>query len=350
MFEHVLCGTFDTMHRLMDEMRRRWHSGDMTFRLIMINIWVALGLWIVQALAWVIIPDKEFVANQMRWLLEFFMVSSDEMHMLTRPWSVLTYMFLHTGFLHLLINCLYLYMFGYIFVTHLGNRRIWPVYFLGGIFGFLFYFAAGQLHAFGALPKWIFPVDGFMLGASAGVTAIMVAIGMYAPNHPVHLFGVWRVKIKWIVIVLLVLDLVSLRGGNSGGAIAHLGGALAGALFIWQLNRNADISPSINSFFDKIGGWLSKLSLVPLFKRKVERQERQKRTFEQRVKRRPVTTMTIEKSPTRKMSAKRPKPEQAAELNRQQRVDAILDKIITSGYDSLTESEKTFLKSVSGDA
>ncbi len=242
-------------------------------------------------------------------------------------------------------------MFGYIFVTHLGNRRIWPVYFIGGVAGFLAYFAAGQLHTYGLLPEQVFPVAGFMLGASAGVTAVMVAIGVYAPNHPVHLFGLWEVKIKWIVLVLLILDFVSLRGANSGGHIAHLGGALAGFFFIWQLKRQVDMSQGINAVFDRVGGWFSKLSIVPFLRRREEKKLARERTFEKRVDRRPVTTMTIEKSPARSLAAKRrQKNHQVTELSQQERVDLILDKIINSGYDSLSEDEKVFLKSVSDDA
>ena len=222
-----------------------------------------------------------------------------------RPWSIVTYMFLHSGFLHILFNMLWLYWMGNILHEYLGNRRVYQAYFLGGIFGGLIFIAAYNIFpAFGQVKE-----VAYALGASAGVLSVVVATATLLPDYEVQLIFLGSVKLKWIALVSVLIDLISIPNGNAGGHIAHIGGALFGFLFIRQL-RNT-------TFLDKVTDWFARI-FKPRSKLKVHYR---------------TTYMKTENDL---------KPSQ-------QEVDIILDKISRSGYDSLTKREKEILFKASKD-
>lgn len=220
-----------------------------------------------------------------------------------KPWGLLTYMFTHLEFLHILFNMLNLYWFGNIFRSFLGNQRVLPLYLLGGIMGGIAYLLVYNL-AFGG-------VNAPMIGASASVMALLIACATKLPNYEIGLLFIGSIRLKWLALVVIILDLISLTQGNVGGIVAHMGGALTGFLYIKFLNNGNDICQP----------------LIWLFNRRM-RVETPKRSFKPK------------KSPLKLV-----KPSQ--EENKQLRLDQLLDKINDNGIDSLSPEERAWLKKMS---
>jgi hypothetical protein len=207
---------------------------------------------------------------------------------------------------------LWLYWFGNIVKEFIGNKKILPLYILGGLSG------AALLMTF----FYFFPAlrpSVAAIGASAGVLAIIVAAATIVPDYTVFLIILGPVKIKWIAVVLVVIDLISIPEQNTGGHIAHLGGALFGFIYIRQLQLGTDLASPFINVYD---------GLVNYFKPQPKTRVAYKRT-------------TVPPSEHKRKA----KPEEAA--NKQEYIDTILDKISQSGYDSLSKEEKEFLFKVS---
>ena len=214
------------------------------------------------------------------------------------PWTIFTYMFVHVNFMHLLSNMLWLYWIGIIFVDFMGTKRLIYTYILGGIAGGLLYMATSPL---------LYPDSfSFLIGASAGVMAVIVAAAMLVPDYEIMLLFFGRVKLKYLALAAFILSSVIDFSVNSGGKISHVGGALYGALFLWQYRKGVDISGGFADFIGNIGN---------IFKRKK----------------------------LKKTSVNRNRANVSDSHEKQKRIDEILDKISRSGYDSLSKDEKEFL-------
>jgi hypothetical protein len=219
-------------------------------------------------------------------------------------------MFLHEDLLHILFNLLFLYFGGRIFNDLLSSKRLLAVYVLGGVAGAVLFILAFNL----------FPVFGtgvnyaYALGASASALAVLVAIASYVPNYTVYLMLFGPVKLKWIAVISVVLDLISIKNGNAGGHIAHLGGAAFGFIYASQLKKGNDWAKIFNTPFQIIS---------TLFK------------------------------PKSKIKVVHRNPNKASvngnDRSKQQVIDEILDKISKSGYESLSKSEKEILFKLSND-
>jgi len=216
-----------------------------------------------------------------------------------RFYTLFTYMFIHDGILHILFNMLGLFWFGNIFMNFLKSRQFHFVYLAGGLFGGLF--AVAALNIFPLYASGLAGVT--IVGASAAVMAIIFAAATLVPNYTIMLLFFGEVKIKWIAIIYFILDFIAIGSVNAGGSLAHIGGALLGFTFIKSLQNGRDWS--------KLFGRKPKLKVV----------RNQK----------PVK-----------------KPEFKGGVS-QQEIDAILDKISTSGYDKLTAVEKEKLFKASKD-
>lgn len=144
-----------------------------------------------------------------------------------RPWTLLTYMFYHQGFFHILFNMLWLWVFGRMFLQHYTPRQFQWVYILGGLAGGLAYILAYNTFPYFAS---VLPFS-LALGASASVMAITLAAIVAAPNELVYLFGILRLRVIWVAIGIVAIDFFSITQSNAGGHIAHLGGALFGFLY-----------------------------------------------------------------------------------------------------------------------
>tara|TARA_R100000935_G_scaffold1439_1_gene4576 strand:+ start:133614 stop:134486 length:873 start_codon:yes stop_codon:yes gene_type:complete len=241
-------------------------------------------------------------------LVKWFVLPDALGDLITQPWAFITYAFIHFGFWHLLFNMLWLYWFGNFVLNLFNGKRFLTVYLLGALFGGLLYVACYN----------IFPVfensRSYLIGASGAVTAIMVFIATYTPNAEMRIFK-WNIKLWKIAVFLVLLDLIRLpTGGNPGGMLAHLGGAAFGYIYGAQLVKGNDIGKWFENFMD----WFTDLF-------KSRKQKPFKKVHRTTTKSAPRSNATADKSTTQK------------------KVDAILDKIGKSGYDSLTKAEKDFL-------
>ena len=235
---------------------------------------------------------------------EWFAVPASLSELILKPWTLISYMFLHIGFIHILFNMLWLYSFGRLFLSFLDKKKLLSVYLMGGLAGAVLYIISFNL----------FPVFesgramSVALGASASVMAVVVAISTYIPNHRVYVPILGSVKIKYFAIVFIVSDLLFIynRSGNLGGHIAHLGGALFGFYYIYQLKKGKDISKGFNNLMYSFFALFKKRSKLKVSHKKAE------------------TDMDYNKR----------------KADKQKEVNKILDKISKSGYDSLTKKEK----------
>ena len=123
-------------------------------------------------------------------------------------------------------------------MEYLGTRRLVATYFLGGLAGALIYVAA-----FNLIPLFGSQVNqAVAMGASASAMAIMVATATLLPDYQLGILFIGPVRLKWIALVVILLDLINVNGSNAGGHIAHLGGAAFGYVFIRLLRNGTDLS------------------------------------------------------------------------------------------------------------
>lgn len=277
----------------------------------MINV----GVFIVDYFLWLFVSFFFSNPELYKQIVNYFFVPSSITNLILQPWSLLTYMFFHADWMHILFNMIFLYVFGRILHDFLSNRKILPVYILGGLCGAFLY-----VLAFNIFPRFAVNVDkAVLLGASAGVMSVVWATATLRPNYEVRFFFLPPIKIMYIAIAYLILDFVMIpRDGNAGGHFAHLGGALFGFLYIKQLQNGKDWSVGFNKVVDKV---------VSLFR---SPKKGPRKVYSNTDKARSSSST-----------------EHFGSSEKQARVDAILDKIKDSGYDSLSKEEKAFLFKVS---
>ena len=239
---------------------------------------------------------------------EQFQIPARFSEFITRPWTLLTYMFMHdlSGILHILFNMLIMYWFGRLFVEYLGSDKLIAVYLLGGIAGGVLY-----LLAYNTVPFFVSQSEAYrigMVGASASVNAIVVATATLLPNYTFFLLFIGPVRIKYIAAVFVFLSFLGSVGSNAGGNIAHLGGALMGFIYMKQLQSGINW-----------GGWIT--VTLDWFKDLFKEKRRVKVSY-------------------RKERAATPKPAPPEKGYTQEEIDRILDKISEGGYESLTKDEK----------
>ena len=229
------------MDSILNNLKREFKQGTILNKLIYINVGVFLLFGILGALSFM------FKFN-IHSFLERLYLPADSSILLTQPWAFATYMFLHTSFLHLLFNMIWLHFAGKIFLQYLNSKQLISTYILGGISGGLLF-----IIAYNYVPALtIYTKNAQALGASAAVLAIVVAIATYSPNYSVRFPFIGIVKLKHIAIFCVVLDVLSIPQGNAGGHIAHLGGALFGYFYIKQLQKGNDISNGFSNFLNKL--------------------------------------------------------------------------------------------------
>jgi len=284
---------------IFDEIKDTFKHGSMLTRLIYINLGVFLAVKIVDILLFL------FNIGAPNLLVEWLAVPADLTQLLYKPWTVITYMFLHQGFIHILFNLLWLFWLGKIFLEYLTGKQLLSVYLLGGFSGAVLY-----ILAFNVFPVFDETISvSIALGASAAVLAIVVATAVYVPNYTVYLLFLGLVKLKYIALVSFVLDFIFLMDGNAGGHIAHIGGAIFGYFYSTQLKGGNDISKGFSKALTIISNWFKpKKNLKVAYKR----------------------------GETDLDYNKRKKTEQ-------KEIDIILEKTAKSGYEALSKSEKEIL-------
>lgn len=227
------------MARIITDLITRFKHGSIALRFIYWNV----GIFLATTLVSVGFRLFNHQAAFLRWLE----CPADVYTLLRQPWSLFTYMFLHADVLHVLFNMLWLYWFGELFLRLFSQRHFRGLYLLGGLCGSVLYIAAYNLFPyFGP-----FVGSSYLLGASASVLAIAVATAVREPDYPVSLLFVGTIRLKYLTLALIVLDLLFITSGNAGGHIAHLGGALAGFWFAKAFQRY-DATAWINAVIDRV--------------------------------------------------------------------------------------------------
>ena len=262
-------------------------------RLMLINIIVWVICMFISVFTWLFnVSDISFVTN-------LFAVPSDISALADKPWTIFTYMFLQERFWHLFFNMLMLYYGGRIFLQYFSGRQLTWTYILGGLSGALFFIISFNYFPVFADMKG----QAFALGSSASVLSILIAAATYRPDHQLNLFLLGQIKMKWVAIIFVVIDFLSISGNNSGGHLAHLGGAAWGFIYAFSIKND----------------------ITSLFKRKprIKVKSRNAENFYQR----PKTDEEFN----------------AERAQEQDEIDVILEKIAKNGYSSLNEKEKEFL-------
>lgn len=283
------------------------HKDNGLYKIMAINIILFLAFMVLRV--FLTLGGGEGVYRS---IISFFMMPAYIPALLTKPWTLFTYMFLHEGFLHILFNMLFLYWFGMLVNEFLGSRKLVNLYILGGLAGGLFYLVIYNL-----APFFSDQVQGsLMLGASAGVFAIVVAAATLRPDTEFRLLLLGPVKIKYIAIFYVLVAFANSTGSNAGGELAHLGGAILGYYYVLQLNKGKDIGMPIQAIGAFFTGLFSKKPNVKV-------------TY-----RRPGTEMKSNKSNSSSS------PSSGTTTSTQEEIDKILDKIAEKGYDNLSKEEK----------
>lgn len=293
-----------------DDLKTFFSKGNILSRLIIINaiVWILVKVTFVVLLLYKI-PEEHTGSA----LLRYLAVPAYLPSLIERPWTVFTYMFLHFDFLHILFNMLWLYWFGRIFLSYLSQRKLLFTYIAGGVSGALLY-----IFFYNFFPLFEESLGTSMaLGASASVMAIVMGISFYVPNHSIQLIFIGNVRILYLALILFILDFFAISGTNSGGHIAHIGGALFGFFYVTFLRK-----------MPYSGG--NRFGFARTFSNFV-RKNRMKTAYHSRTHR-PVSDEEYN----------------ASRAERQSRIDRILDKISKGGYDSLTKEEKDYLFKASG--
>ena len=175
-------------------------------------------------------------------------VSSEVSVIVVRGWTVVSYMFVHYDFLHVLFNLLWLWWFGRVFLGFFSERQLLGVYLMGGVCG-----AGLYVLAYNLFPLFEGVRDGVLIGASAAVMGIVFGAAFYRRDLRIRLLLIGEVRIFYIALFCLGVDLLSVAQDNSGGHFAHIGGAVWGIVFALACRRGWDLTGG----FGRVWGWLA---------------------------------------------------------------------------------------------
>lgn len=286
---------------IVDEIKYTFKNGSNLTRLLYINIGMFLFIRVSYAILWVIGVDVSTP-----FIREWLSLPSSVPELMRQPWSIITYMFLHFDFIHIIFNLLMLFWFGKIFLQYFDQKKLLSVYILGGIAGGVLY-----MLSYNVSPVLQEYVNGsYLLGASAGVIAVLLAVAVYVPNYVVNLMFIGPVRIKYIALFSILVYTIQIMSINSGGNIAHLGGALWGYLYISQLRKGNDWANWFDQLIEKLGNIFKPKSKIKVSYRR-------------------SGNMEYDYNAEKKI--------------KQEEIDVILDKIRKSGYESLSKEEKAKL-------
>jgi membrane associated rhomboid family serine protease len=267
-------------------------------KIMAVNVLVFFMGWLIQIIRK--IPRH----STLSWLA----LPEDFVDFIVQPWSLFTYGFAHYGFLHLLFNMIVLYFVSRSMVNLFPSKQSLNIYFLGILAGGLSF-----LVVYNVMPDSMFSNAGPLVGASAGVNALLIFLCAYMPNRETRFFAI-SIKLWYIGVAIVLFDVIGLFGvNNQGGKVAHLGGSLLGYLYATQLIKGHDIGSGFGKFMDHISNMFDKKS--------------------------PLKTVHRNK----KSNIAGHKKQEFKTFNNQKKIDLILDKISKSGYESLTKEEKAFL-------
>ena len=285
---------------IWDDIKSSFTSGNSLIKLIYINVFVFIFITLIAVIGFLI--KNPYISMK---VLDLLAVPASLKDLLFHPWTLITYMFTHKDIWHIIFNMLWLYWFGKIFLEYLDERKLVALYLLGGIAGAVVY-----IISFNIFPAFSGMIEGSeAIGASASVMAIVVGIAVYVPNYTINLILLGQVKIKYMALAIFILTSAMDFSVNSGGKLAHIGGAFFGYFYVLSLKNGRDPGKGINRLID---------FFATLFK------------------------------PRKKLKVTHKKAANEYDYNKmkvdhQKSINSILDKISKGGYDSLTKEEKETL-------
>lgn len=285
---------------IWDDIKKTFRNGSNLTRIIYINIAVFILITLTAITGFLLNNSSisEIVLNLLS-------VPASFKALALRPWTIITYMFLHKDIWHILFNMLWLYWFGKIFLEYLDQRKLVAVYLMGGISGAIVY-----ILSFNIFPAFTGVVaESVAIGASASVMAVVIAIASYVPDYTIQLFLLGRIKIKYMALAIFILTSIMDFSVNSGGKLAHIGGAFMGYFYSLNLRQGRDIGKSFNKVIDFIATFLKPRKELKVTHKK----------------------------------AKNDYEYNKIRIDHQTKINHILEKISKGGYDSLTREEKETL-------
>lgn len=284
------------MTSLTQDIKGKLSNLNVLEKIIAINVVIfVLSLIIKPYLSWLALPSN---------FLDF----------IVKPWSIVTYAFLHYDLFHMLFNMLWLYFLGRMFLNLFSPKMALNIYFLGAISGGVLFILCYSL-----FPS-VFQMNSSLLGASAAVRALLIFLCAYMPNQAIRFFT-FNLKLWYLGLAIVIMDVLGVvsgisnpETGNAGGNLAHLGGALLGYMYAKQLLKGDDIGKGFERFLDYLSSYFKPSKKGPL--------------------------KTVHKNKSKVGGYSKADFDK---FNNQKKIDVILDKISKSGYDSLTSEEKEFL-------
>ncbi|MGZ4059858.1 MAG: rhomboid family intramembrane serine protease [Bacteroidia bacterium] len=291
---------------IIEDFKSKIRNGNPVVRLILINAVVFLFISLLQIIYYSTGKESSF-GIVIKSIIENISFPLNFTRLIHTPWTLITNIFTHGELLPIFWNMITLYWFGKILSDYTSEKKIIPLYILGGISG-----ALVTLALVNTIPALYIYQQGYLIGASASVTSIIIAAATLVPNVKMNIILIGPVKLIYVALFIIFIDVINVASYNNiSGNLSHLGGALMGYIFIVQYKKGRDMSKGINRFFD----WLSGL---------------------------------FKSTPRSKMNVayKRPISDEEYNYNRkkeQEKLDHILDKISKSGYESLTKNEREIL-------
>ena len=283
------------MGHIITDLKEAFRRGNVFIQLIYINV----GIFVATALINILL---QLFNRSAAGIFELLALPASFTRFILQPWSLFTYMFMHAGFMHILFNMLWLYWFGGLFLTFFSERQLGGLYLLGGIAGAVLFLVAYNIFPYFRTVA----AYSYLMGASASVMAIVFAVSFYRKDLEIGLFLIGRIKLIYLALFTFVIDLLAITSTNAGGHIAHIGGALFGIWFAARIKEGKDLTAPMNRLLD----WV-----VNLGKRK----------------------------PKMRVTYKRPETDYEYNARKHREtvdLDAILDKLKRSGYESLSAEEK----------
>lgn len=293
----------------IDRLRSAFASSGMLMKIIYINIGIFVALRLC-AIVCLFSGNPGYIDTILSWIK----LPSSPATLLTRPWTLLTYMFAQYDLWHIIFNMLWLYWFGTLFRMVANDRQLLVLYIYGGIAGGVLFMAG-----YAALPLF-HDTYGVLIGSSASVIAIVTAVAILMPDFKMYLLLIGAVAVKWIAIASILLVLIGLTSSNAGGEIAHIGGILMGILFALRYKKGVDITAPFVRLADSLSSMTRRPKAQPYT----------------RTSTRSAISATTDGTPSGGLT-----PDERREL------DIILEKIKKSGYSALTPAERDRLFSVS---
>jgi rhomboid family protein len=275
----------------LNKITNKYLIGNIVEKIIFITVAVFIFTFLLNTFSFLFKIEGNIMIN-------WFALKPDFNDLLSKPWTLISYGFLHSGFFHILFNMLVLYYIGNIFLDFFTPKQFLVYYFLGIISGGVFY-----MLSYNYLPA-LQTQKTILVGASAGVTGVLIGIASLIPNYALRFRFIGNIKLLYIALAFIILDIVQIPSGNAGGHLAHLGGALIGYLLTKQFQQGKLLIVWIENLFQSN----RKKPLKTVYKNKSASQTKTNKTDSQQVQ-----------------------------------IDRILDKISKSGYETLSKEEKDFL-------